>query len=146
VIGSTFEQSLPPTGYRFAREVIAVAVRWYLRYGLSYRDVEGLLIERGVETAELGPAPDWPPRRRPLRPSQERTAGGRDDTDRPRCPSTSATPSWPALERRSSTVGNAPICRWSRADGEGPDHAERVVCVRPAVQSRGCAGDVPMRH
>jgi transposase-like protein len=28
--------------------VIAVAVRWYLRYGLSYRDVEELLAERGV--------------------------------------------------------------------------------------------------
>ena len=40
--------SLPPTGYRFPREVIAVAVRWYLRYGLSYRDVEELLAERGV--------------------------------------------------------------------------------------------------
>jgi transposase-like protein len=26
-----------------------VAIRWYLRYGLSYRDVEELLIERGVE-------------------------------------------------------------------------------------------------
>jgi hypothetical protein len=30
-------------------EVITVAVRWYLRYGLSYRDVEELLAERGVE-------------------------------------------------------------------------------------------------
>jgi transposase, IS6 family len=29
--------------------VIAVAVRCYLRYGLSYRDVEELLAERGVE-------------------------------------------------------------------------------------------------
>ena len=38
-----------PAGYRFPREVIAVAVRWYLRYGLSYRDVEELLAERGVE-------------------------------------------------------------------------------------------------
>jgi transposase-like protein len=28
--------------------VISVAVRWYLRYGLSYRDVEELLAERGV--------------------------------------------------------------------------------------------------
>src|SRR5712692_192844 len=36
-------------GFRFPREVIAVAVRWYLRYGLSYRDVEELLAERGVE-------------------------------------------------------------------------------------------------
>jgi transposase-like protein len=29
--------------------VIAVAVRWYLRYGLSYRDVEELLAERGIK-------------------------------------------------------------------------------------------------
>ncbi len=35
-------------GYRFPREVISLAVRWYLRYGLSYRDVEELLAERGV--------------------------------------------------------------------------------------------------
>jgi len=38
-----------PAGYRFPREVIAVAVRWYLRYSLSYRDVEELLAERGIE-------------------------------------------------------------------------------------------------
>jgi IS6 family transposase len=35
-------------GYRFPREVIAVAVRWYQRYGLSYRDVEELLAESRV--------------------------------------------------------------------------------------------------
>jgi transposase-like protein len=29
--------------------VIVLAVRWYLRYGLSYRDLEELLAERGVE-------------------------------------------------------------------------------------------------
>jgi transposase-like protein len=29
--------------------VIVVAVRWYLRFNLSYRDVEELLVERGVE-------------------------------------------------------------------------------------------------
>lgn len=44
---------LPPksafAGFRFPPEVIVVAVRWYLRYGLSYRDVEELLVERGVE-------------------------------------------------------------------------------------------------
>jgi transposase, IS6 family len=43
---------LPPpsalAGFRFPREVIVLAVRWYLRYGLSYRDVEELLGERGV--------------------------------------------------------------------------------------------------
>jgi hypothetical protein len=31
-------------GYRFPAEVIMVAVRWYLRYALSYRDVEELLL------------------------------------------------------------------------------------------------------
>jgi hypothetical protein len=44
---------LPPTsafaGFRFPPEVIVVAVCWYLRCGLSYRDVEELLVERGVE-------------------------------------------------------------------------------------------------
>jgi transposase-like protein len=29
--------------------VIVLAVRWYLRFGLSYRDVEELLVERGIE-------------------------------------------------------------------------------------------------
>jgi IS6 family transposase len=36
-------------GFRFPPEVITVAVRWYLRYALSYRDVEELLAERGIE-------------------------------------------------------------------------------------------------
>ena len=35
-------------GFRFPAEVIVVAVRWYLRYGLSYRDVEELLAERAI--------------------------------------------------------------------------------------------------
>jgi IS6 family transposase len=33
--------------------VILLAVRWYLRYGLSYRDVEELLAERGVDVDHL---------------------------------------------------------------------------------------------
>ena len=37
------------TGFRFPPDVILLAVRWYLRYGLSYRDLEELLAERGVE-------------------------------------------------------------------------------------------------
>jgi IS6 family transposase len=36
-------------GYRFPPEVIALAVRWYRRFGLSYRDVDELLAERGVK-------------------------------------------------------------------------------------------------
>jgi IS6 family transposase len=50
-----YRQNQPPvdrsafTGYRFPPDVIMLAVRWYLRYGLSYRDVEELLVERGIE-------------------------------------------------------------------------------------------------
>ena len=36
-------------GFLFPREVISLAVRWYLRCGLSYRDVEELLAGRGVD-------------------------------------------------------------------------------------------------
>jgi transposase-like protein len=39
------------TGFRFPAEVLVVAVRWYLRYGLPYRDVEELLArERPAQT------------------------------------------------------------------------------------------------
>mgnify|MGYP000896918137 CR=1 FL=1 len=36
-------------GFRFPPEVIVLAVRLYLRFGLSYRDLEELLAERGIE-------------------------------------------------------------------------------------------------
>ncbi|MBV9730651.1 MAG: IS6 family transposase [Pseudonocardiales bacterium] len=37
-------------GSGFLPEVIMVVVRWYLRYGLPYRDVEELLAERGIDS------------------------------------------------------------------------------------------------
>jgi transposase-like protein len=46
-------RSVPPrstfAGFRFPPDVIVLAVRWYLRFGPSYRDVEELLTERGVQ-------------------------------------------------------------------------------------------------
>ena len=36
-------------GFRSPAKIIVVAVRWYLRFGLSYRGVEELLAERGIE-------------------------------------------------------------------------------------------------
>jgi IS6 family transposase len=41
------------SGFRFPVEVIIAAVRWYLRYNLSYRNVEELLVERGVEVGHV---------------------------------------------------------------------------------------------
>ena len=35
--------------FRFLPDVIVLAVRWHLRFGLSYRDVNQLLTGRGVE-------------------------------------------------------------------------------------------------
>ena len=60
MIVSRSSVSSAPAGYRFPREVIAVAVRWYLRYGLSYRDVEELLAERGVEVDHVTTLTDLP--------------------------------------------------------------------------------------
>src|SRR6266516_1752942 len=36
-------------GFCFPSDVIVLAVRWYLSFALSYRDVEDLLAERGIE-------------------------------------------------------------------------------------------------
>src|SRR4030081_878165 len=52
-------------GFRFPPEIIVLAVRWYLRFGLSYRDVEELLTERGIEVAHVTVF-RWVPRFTPL--------------------------------------------------------------------------------
>lgn len=38
----------PDHGFRFPAAVISCAVRWYFRFNLSLRDIEELLLERGV--------------------------------------------------------------------------------------------------
>jgi transposase-like protein len=70
----------------FPADVIVVAVRWYLRFGLSYRDVEELLAERGVEVDHVT-VYRWVLRFTPLlaeaaRPCRHR-AGGRWFVDEP---------------------------------------------------------------
>ena len=46
------------SGYRFPDEIIALAVRWYLRYRLSYADVAEWLAERGI-TVDPSTIYDW---------------------------------------------------------------------------------------
>ena len=46
------------SGYRFPDEVIALAVRWYLRFRLSYADVVELLAERGI-SVDPSTVYDW---------------------------------------------------------------------------------------
>ena len=45
-------------GYRFPDEIIALAVRWYLRFRLSYADVAEWLAERGI-TVDPSTIYDW---------------------------------------------------------------------------------------
>jgi transposase-like protein len=40
-------------GFRFPPDVIIVAIRWYLRYSVSYRDAEELLAERGITVGHV---------------------------------------------------------------------------------------------
>ena len=83
-------RSTPPrsafAGYRFPPDVIVLAVRWYLRLGLSYHDVEELLTERGVEVDHVS-VYRWVPRFTPLlaeaaRPCRHRV-GDRWQVDEP---------------------------------------------------------------
>jgi transposase, IS6 family len=41
------EQDNPFKWRHYAPEIILLCVRWYLRYALSYRDLEEMMIERG---------------------------------------------------------------------------------------------------
>jgi putative transposase len=43
-------------GHRFPAVVISCAVCWYFRFSLSLRDVEELLLERGVAQDRYRPA------------------------------------------------------------------------------------------
>jgi hypothetical protein len=41
----------------FQSDIILLCVRWYLRYSLSYRDLEEMMLERGLQhDLPLGPA------------------------------------------------------------------------------------------
>jgi hypothetical protein len=50
-------------------------VRWYLRFNLSYRDVEELLVERGVEVDHVT-VYRWVQRFTPLLAATRRVTGG----------------------------------------------------------------------
>jgi hypothetical protein len=83
-----------------------VAVRWYLRYGLSHRDVEELLAERGVEVDQ-----DTPRWRRVHCPSGKGCPAGR--LRRRRC----------AVRRRVCLPGLAGRVRGAhRGEHRGGDH------------------------
>jgi transposase-like protein len=52
-------------GYRFPDDLIALAVRWYLRFRLPYADIVELLAERGAQV-DASTVFDWVQRFTPL--------------------------------------------------------------------------------
>ena len=66
-------------GFCFPPDVIVLAVRWYLRFGLSYRDVEELLAERGIEVDHVT-VYRWVVRFTPLLGERPDPAGTRSGT------------------------------------------------------------------
>src|SRR5213082_2344966 len=43
------DTSIPFKWRHFEAEIILLCVRWYLRYSLSYRDLEEMMLERGLQ-------------------------------------------------------------------------------------------------
>ena len=41
------------SGRHYPKDLILQTVRWYLRYNLSYRNIEEILEERGVELCHM---------------------------------------------------------------------------------------------
>jgi len=64
---------------RIEKDIILLNVRWYLRYALSYRDLEEMMMERGLKVAHTtvyrwvqAYAPEIEKRSRPyLRPTND---------------------------------------------------------------------------
>jgi IS6 family transposase len=63
-------------GFCFPALVIVLAVGWCLRFGLSYRDVENLLAERGIEVDHVT-VHRWVRRFTPLLAEAARPSGTR---------------------------------------------------------------------
>ena len=89
-----------------------VAVRWYLRYSLSYRDVEELLAERGIEVDHVTDLPVGAAvhaaagRRRPASPGTARVTGGSSTRRMSRSTESGAT----STERSTSTGRSSTSC------------------------------------
>jgi IS6 family transposase len=47
----------PFKGRHFQRDIILWAVRWYCKYGISYRELQEMLAERGVNVRSLHDLP-----------------------------------------------------------------------------------------
>jgi IS6 family transposase len=105
-------------GFRFPREVISLAVRWHLRSGLSYRDVEELLAERG-STVDHVTIDRWVQRSADSRAKPESGPGRQ----------------YSFTDRKVADCHRSPSLRHSRRGGAG-----RPIHILPAEYLRLSAG------
>jgi IS6 family transposase len=108
--------------FRVPPAVITIAVRWYLRYGLSYRDVEELLAGPGIEVDHVT-VHRWVHRFTPLfadaaRPTRHAT-GDRWFVDETYVKVAGRSRS---LYRRSTSTGRSSTCSY-RSSGTPPPPA-----------------------
>ena len=105
-------------GYRFPREIIQHAVWVYLRFTLSYRDVEELLAERGVDVSHET-VRRWV------------VAFGLRHARRLRAKRPKPNPAW-HLDEMFGSIGGRKMYLWRAVDAEG----EIVIVGDPAVRNQ----------
>lgn len=118
----------PYCGHRFPREIIAHAVRLYLRFALSFRDVEELLAERGVQVSYES-----------VRRWVAKFGAYYAEELRRREPRRGVT--W-HLDEMAVRVGGEPQWLWRAVDEHGETFdvllQERRIPRRPSASSGGC--------
>ena len=133
----TARSTTPFAGCRFPPDIIALAVRWYLRYRLSYADVAELLAERGV-VVDPSAIYDWVREFAPLY----------EDAARQFRASVGGTRS---VDETYATMAGTPVYGYRAIDGRGQvvdvyvsEHraaAGAATCFRRAIEATGVVPD-----
>ena len=95
-----------------------IAVRWYLRYGLSYRDVEELLAERGIAVDHVT-VYRWVQRFTPLLIDAARPCRASAGIDGLLTKHMSKLPGGGSISTARSTSSDRSLTCWCRPSGTG---------------------------
>ncbi len=133
----TARTGTPFSGYRFPPEVIALTVRWYLRFRLSYADVAELLAERGLRV-DASTVFDWVREFAPLYEDAARAFRRAVGTR------------W-SVDETDGMVAGKPVSIYRAIDGHGQvvdvymskrrATADAAACFRRAIEATGVVPD-----
>jgi IS6 family transposase len=129
---------------QFEPEVILLAVGWYLRFSLSYRDVEELLAERGI-SADHVTLWRWVQRYAPaLERCLRKRLKATNDSWRVDETYVRVKGKWVYLYRAVDSEGATIDFLLSAKQDADASHQHRQACLLPAgdctTQRRGCSG------